>query len=598
MKVIPCRQDPYIKDIAKAWEYLSLVGINLRFLLLSVSISVLIALLNLYVVLLLFPLIEGILNWDFTRVRSVFLFSSIVKNYPSLFTTEDSSFAIFICWLYLVVIVKAILTYSGNLLIRQHSLRASTGLRTILLERFLSFGKAFYDQTPSSRLATLTLRCTSWIERLLTSFHTTLSEGLKLLVYFCMMLAISLPLTVSAVLVLPLMQIFSSRITARIQDISVKHHESVNNFSRNLFELLSINTLIRGFNKFDSVKAKFSNASSDELKNGFKMQAIKGLSQPTIDMAATTAQLFMALSLSWFHTPSSLTTARAIIFYFLIAKVIPLVLSLDRFRQSLIADLGITKEFDSILSDKDKYIIPAGDKAFPADFKNIEIKNLTFAYESKPAILKNFSLSLVRGKKIAIVGPTGIGKSTFLNVFARNYDCEAGSILIDEKDIRTFTMASLSEAISLVEQDCLLISASLRENLVYGCKQGVSDEVINKVLELTCLQETVKKLPQALDTQVGDRGVKLSGGERQRISIARALLRETPILLLDEPSSALDHKTEQKVMTQLMKSRPDLSIIVVSHRIGAIQEVDFVYQLSEGKLLEPLSFQDYKASLG
>jgi subfamily B ATP-binding cassette protein MsbA len=585
---------PYAQEIRKAWLYLSLVGVNLHFLLLSAAVSALIAFFNLYIVLLLFPLIEGILNWNFERLQSVFIFSSIVNNFPSLFASEDSSFVIFVVWIYLVVILKSALTYFGTLLIRQHSMRASIGLRTILLDRFLSFGKAFFDQTPSSRLATLTLRCTGWIERLLTSFHTILSDSLKLLAYLCIMFVISIPLTVSALLVLPLMQRFSSRITKRIEEVSSKHHESINTFSRNLFDILSINSLIRGFNRSDHERRKFSVASSDELKLGFKMQAIKGLSQPTVDMAATTAQLFMALCLSWFHTPSSLTTSRAIMFYFLISKIIPLVLSLDRFRQSIITDLGITKEFDSILSDQDKYIIPAGDKIFPLDFKKIEIVKLSFSYADKPLILNNLSMSIERGKKIALVGPTGIGKTSFLNILVRNYDCPAGSILVDGIDIRSFSIASLSQAISLVEQDPVLICASLKDNLVYGCKHEVGDSMIDEVLRLTCLQDTLKKLAQGLDTQVGDRGVKLSGGERQRISIARALLRQTPILLLDEPSSALDQKTEKTIMSQIIKAKPDLTVVIISHRTGAIQEVDQVYQMSEGALSLPISLQQYQ----
>ena len=218
------------------------------------------------------------------------------------------------------------------------------------------------------------------------------------------------------------------------------------------------------------------------------------------------------------------------------------------------------------------------------DFDEIKFKDVFFKYpNSEKNVLDGINVNLRKNKKIAIVGPSGSGKSTLLGLMIRLFDLDKGEIIIGNENIKDLRFKNLRSYFSLVSQDTVLFDGSISENIKYNSK--LSNKSIEKFAELACVDEVIEKLPQGLNTQIGENGIKLSGGQRQRIAIARALAQQKPIILLDEPTSNLDLRTEAKLFDNLYGIK-NISLVVVAHRLSTIKNFDEILYLEAGKLLE------------
>ena len=215
----------------------------------------------------------------------------------------------------------------------------------------------------------------------------------------------------------------------------------------------------------------------------------------------------------------------------------------------------------------------------------IEMQNVWFEYVPGLPVLKNLSLTVNKDETLAIVGNSGGGKSTLVNLLPRFYDIKSGSIRIDGIDIRDFTINSLRHNIAMVFQDNFLFSGTIRENILMGNPEASEDE-LNQAIESAHLQEMIADLPDGLDTLLGERGLTLSGGQRQRVAIARAMIKNTPIVILDEATSALDNKSEaivQKALDNLIQNK---TVFVIAHRLSTIKNADRIAVINEGELVE------------
>lgn len=220
----------------------------------------------------------------------------------------------------------------------------------------------------------------------------------------------------------------------------------------------------------------------------------------------------------------------------------------------------------------------------------IEFENLTFSFHQTRKVLKDINLQIKQGEKIALVGPSGAGKTTFVKLLLRLYSPTAGRILIDGQDISEATQSSLRNGISMVPQDPILFHRTLAENIAYG-KRDATEEEIKKAAVLAHCDEFIKGLPYGLETYVGERGIKLSGGERQRVAIARAILKNSPILVLDEATSSLDSHSEMLIQDALNNLMANKTTIVIAHRLSTIQKMDRIIVIDDGKILEQGSHQ-------
>ena len=216
---------------------------------------------------------------------------------------------------------------------------------------------------------------------------------------------------------------------------------------------------------------------------------------------------------------------------------------------------------------------------------NITFENVTFQYNEDGVILKNVSFDIPAKKMFALVGPTGVGKTTLAALIPRFYDPVSGRILIDGHDIKDITLKSLRDNISMVLQDVFLFNGTIKENIMYG-RPEASDEEIENAAKMACIHDFIDNLPQKYNTVVGERGVRLSGGQKQRISIARSLLCESPILILDEATSSVDTETEQEIQEAIQKIAGSCTLVVIAHRLSTVKRADCILVLEEGEVKE------------
>ena len=250
----------------------------------------------------------------------------------------------------------------------------------------------------------------------------------------------------------------------------------------------------------------------------------------------------------------------------------------------LMSFLAIERVFDvldSVPAIKDK----PNPIQMPAVHKNIEFKNVSFEYLKDVPVLKNVNLTVNQGDVIALVGNSGGGKSTLVSLLPRFYDVTSGQICVDGTDIRDFSLHSLRQNIAVVFQDNFLFAGSIRENILLG-DQNATEAQINKAIKMACLDDFIKGLDNGLDTQIGERGILLSGGQKQRIAIARAFLKNAPILILDEATSALDNKSEAVVQKAIENLMRDKTVFVIAHRLSTIRNASKIVVINHGEIVE------------
>ncbi|WP_410772426.1 ABC transporter ATP-binding protein [Fontibacillus sp. BL9] len=216
---------------------------------------------------------------------------------------------------------------------------------------------------------------------------------------------------------------------------------------------------------------------------------------------------------------------------------------------------------------------------------DISFKNVTFGYEHKEKILKGLNLDIAAGETVALVGPSGAGKTTLCSLLPRFYDVDEGTITMDGRDIRSITLESLRSHIGIVQQDVFLFDGTIRENIAYG-DLGATEEAIWEAARMAQLEELILEQPQGMDTMIGERGVKLSGGQKQRLSIARMFLKNPPILILDEATSALDTETEAAIQLALSKLAKGRTTLIIAHRLATIKDADRIIVVAEQGIAE------------
>jgi len=227
----------------------------------------------------------------------------------------------------------------------------------------------------------------------------------------------------------------------------------------------------------------------------------------------------------------------------------------------------------------------------------VSFENVSFAYKDDLPVLDDISFDIKPGEMLALVGPTGVGKTTISALITRFYEPNAGSVKIDGMDIRDITLESLRNQLSLVLQDVFLFNGTVSENIAYGC-DGATIDQIKAAAKTACIAEYIESLPEGYDTVIGERGVRLSGGQKQRISIARSVLRNAPILILDEATSSVDMETEKEIQRAIDSIAGTRTLIVIAHRLSTIRKADKIIVLEEGKIVEHGGHDDLLAKNG
>lgn len=362
-------------------------------------------------------------------------------------------------------------------------------------------------------------------------------------------------------------------------------------------EVFSSIRLVKAFARENYEEQRFEKQSLDNLETALLSRSIKMKLAPLVDVIVAIGTCLMLGYGTRLVLSHQLTAGDLVVFLSYLGKMYKPMRDLSKMSDTVSkAGVGLERIREIVATESAVRDLPRARRA--RAFKGtIEFDRVSFGYSPEQSILKDVSFKIEPGQVAAFVGPTGSGKTSIINLVARFYDPGSGTIKIDGADIRGYTIKSIRDQISFVLQDTVLFHTPIWENIAYGRPEATRDEIIHAA-KLANADEFIVKLPEGYDTMVGERGVTLSGGQRQRIAIARAVIRDTPILILDEPTSGLDAQSEQAVFEALERLMKNKTSIVIAHHLGTILRANTIFVVKDCELKERGTHEELLAAGG
>ncbi|MEX2593453.1 MAG: ABC transporter ATP-binding protein [Anditalea sp.] len=411
-------------------------------------------------------------------------------------------------------------------------------------------------------------------------------EPLQLVAYLVILFAISYKLTLFALLVLPFSAFFISRIVKRLKQQAGQAQHLYGLMISYLDEALSGIKIIKAFNATDSIKNKFHKENLQYSELGRKMAYRQQLAPPVSEFLGVTMVAIIVLyggSLV-INNQSELSAAEFIAYIAIFSQLMRPAKAITESFSTIHSGIAAGERVLELIDEKPE-ITDVPDGIVLKDFKeSIRLENLSFSYPGRP-VLKSINLTILKGKTVALVGPSGGGKSTLMDLIPRFIEAQEGNLYIDGHNLRLVNTNSLRSLIGVVNQESMLFNDTIRNNISFGLPSATLEEII-AAAKIANAHDFITETENGYDTNIGDRGMKLSGGQKQRICIARAVLKNPPIMLLDEATSALDTESEKLVQDALNKLMKHRTSLVIAHRLSTIQNADLIVVLENGQIIE------------
>jgi ATP-binding cassette, subfamily B, bacterial len=350
-------------------------------------------------------------------------------------------------------------------------------------------------------------------------------------------------------------------------------------------EVLTSVRVVKAFAREDFEVSRFENESLQNVETALKARSIKAKLTPIVDVMVAIGTCLVLGYGARLALRGELSAGMLIVFLLYLGKMYKPIRDLSKSTDTVSKAMVGYERIQEVLEIESRVRDLPRAKRAPRFKGKIEFEHVNFAYDEKSPVLKDISFAVEPGQVAAIVGPSGTGKTTIISLLPRFYDPESGTVKIDGVDIRGYNLKSMREQMSFVLQETLLFHATIADNIAYG-KPDASREEILRAAKLANADEFIEKLPDGYDTLVGERGATLSGGQRQRIAIARAVIRDTPILILDEPTSGLDSASERLVIEALDRLMKGKTSIVIAHHLNSIRHADIVFVVQDSELVE------------
>ena len=496
----------------------------------------------------------------------------------------------------LFILVRGITNYIASYCLAWVSGKVVMTLRRNIFQHLMYMPVSYFDQNPVGRSLSRVTYDTEMVAN--SSSHvlvTIVREGVYLISLFVVMIYTSWQLSVVLFVLAPIIGMLIAIVSRRFRQLSRNIQSSMGDLTVTTEQMLKGHKEVISFGGQQVEKERFERVSNDMRLKGMKVISADGISDGLVQLIASFA-LSAVLYLSTVKgldiedlTAGSFT----VVFSSMMAMLRPLksLTNVNSQFQRGMAACQTLFGFLDLPTEEDKGKIEI--KRAKGD---VEFKNVSFTYEGKenPA-LNQVSFSIPKGKTVALVGRSGSGKSTIANLLTRFYNIDSGEILLDGVNVQDYTLANLREQCSIVSQQVHLFNDTIANNIAYAATDKFSREEIIQAAKAAHAMEFIEKLDDGLDTVIGENGASLSGGQRQRLAIARALLRNSPVLVLDEATSALDTESERAIQSALAELQKDKTVLVIAHRLSTIEKADEILVVDQGKIVERGSHSELMA---
>jgi len=500
---------------------------------------------------------------------------------------SDAQRFLFLCGLvFLSVLLRLVFVYASGVAFSRHVTDLMHDLRVGVMRRYLSFGKGFFDRNNAGYLHSVLLDYTSHVVNAMGTIHHILAASFQIIFYAGLLFWLHWQLTLFVAVLFPILHVSLRSVVARIRRGAQRQAVELKAIGEHAHDLLANAPLVRAYSQEESEVERFALTSRRIMEIEFQQQKRKHLLEPAQEGMLMVVVLLLALFVGRTTTFETETVSRLLVFFYVLKRSSTRVGDLNRVRGPLAQVSGRLGEVLKVFRLGDAPCVPSGTRPFTGLRQGVSFVGLSFGYDEDRRILHGVTFTVKASQVTAIVGQTGAGKTTLVSLLARQYDVPPGTVLLDGVSIRELSTESLLAHMAIVTQEPLILNDTIRANLLYGLEDHVDEARLLEVVRQARLDGFVDSLPTGLDTPVGDRGVTLSGGERQRLSIARAMLKDADILILDEATSSLDSRTEALVQTAIEECVRGRTAIVIAHRLSTIRRADRVVVLEDGRVVE------------
>jgi subfamily B ATP-binding cassette protein MsbA len=498
-------------------------------------------------------------------------------------------------------VLKGIFDYAGTYLVNYAGYGMITDLRNDLYKSILHRSVAFFQKHATG---TLVSTIVSDIERLQYGVCSVLAEFLQQLFTFIFLVAVVIllggQLAWLLLLFVPVIVFSATKIGRRTRHTTRRGQDKLADIQNILHETITGNRIVKAFGMEAWEFTRFRKAAQRLFRANLRSVAAASISSPLMDIFGAIAITLLLLLGRSQVVHGAMKPEVFVAFIIAVFKLYDPVRKFALFNNSFQQALGASSEIFRFMDVSDDVQEKPGARALPPFSKQIAFENVSFCYQSEGTqrqVLSNITLDVKAGEILALVGSSGSGKSTLVSLIPRFFDVTSGRIAIDGHDLRDVSVASIRSQIGVVTQETVLFNDTLRNNIAYG-QPGVSQREVEAAADAALAHNFIMELPGGYETVIGEKGVRLSGGERQRIAIARALLKNAPILILDEATSALDSESEALVQSALQNLMTGRTVVVIAHRLSTVRRADRIVVIADGAIADVGTHEELMQKLG
>jgi ATP-binding cassette subfamily B protein len=498
----------------------------------------------------------------------------------------------------LVFLVRGFFQSVQDIYMAQTALRVAFNLRKNSYSHLQKLNLSYFE---TAKAGDLSYRLTEDIDRIgevvNKIFHDFIPCVLQLLAIPIYMIYLNWQLTLATVIVAPLMGILIAWFGERLQKYSRRSQNRVSSLSAILTEVFSGIRLVQAFAAENYEIARFSREAERSLKAKYSAERLKAIQIPIVGFLEAVSALSILMVGAWQISQRNLTVGEFFSYLAAAALLIdPIGHTTNNYNEFKQGEASVDRVFE-LMAIQPTVLEKPNAIVLPAVQGKVEYDRVTFAYKPGEPVLKDISLLASPGEAIALVGASGAGKTTFVNLLPRFYDPISGQIFIDGVDIRDVTLHSLRRQIGIVPQETIMFSGTIAQNIAFG-QDSFEMSAVEDAAKIANAHQFISQLPEGYNTWVGERGVNLSGGQRQRIAIARAVLLNPQILILDEATSALDSESEALVQEALERLMAGRTVLIIAHRLSTVRRCDRILVLEQGQIVESGTHEELLALQG